>query len=52
MYADLPGIHEDRKYFEKITSRFGFKPHEYVALINPNFKEGLEMTKALNHLYK
>ena len=52
MYADLPGVQNDRRYFEKITSRFGFKLHEYVALIDPKMKASIEMTKALNKLYK
>ena len=52
MYADLPGIHNDRKYFEKITTRFGFKSHEHISLIDPDMKKSIEMTKALNLLYK
>ena len=52
MYADLPGIHYDCKYFEKITGRFGFKPHEYTSLIDPIMKDSIEMTKTLNRLYK
>ena len=52
MYADLPGISNDQKYFEKITSRFGFELHEYIALIDPTMKKSVEMAQALNRIYK
>ena len=51
-YSDLPGILRDHRYFEKLVTRFGFTPEEFLSLMEPKTKDCNNVIKELNRLCK
>ena len=48
----MPGVLNDKRQFEKLVRRFGFKSDEFILLMEPTMKDCIFMASNSSRLYK